>query len=134
MADTHSEADVRLYLLLTGAMLVGKTVRDEVFRRVPIEDIPPLLVELWKAMRSETQDNVKSALASWGVPMNEETSLRSLTRVLQQRALSTYCRSTIGRCEHAKGVDPQNLLTLLDAMRTNIAARMAALEPPKPAA
>lgn len=120
------------WFLLMGAMLASKAARELAVKRLAVEDVPEPLRELWNALKSEQPEGIRAALEGFGVARNGgKSALDELVRTLQEKALADYCRKTMDHVKFAKGVDPENLLTLLDTLATRIRARQAAMETPK---
>lgn len=116
------------WLLLLGAMLGNKSVLGSAVKVFAPDDVPEEFRTLWAALKLQDADSIKTALEKFGVVKNGEGATASLIRCLQERALTNYCQATMRRVEFAKGVSPEQLLTLLDSMTTRIRAKQASME------
>ena len=116
------------WLLLLGAMLGSAAFLKESGAKLSLEDVPQPYKPLWQAMQSGQAEAVRGVLVGWGVEANGEKTLAALLRAVQQRALAEYCRNTVTRAGLAKGVDPDQLLVILETMATRIRAKQDGLE------
>lgn len=120
--------EVGQWSLLLGAMLASKAARELAVKRLSSEDVPEAMRDLWTALKSENADQIRLHLEVYGVPRNGKTAIEELVKTLQEKALAAYCHKTMSSVQFAKGVGPEQLLTLLDTMATKIRTKQAALE------
>lgn len=120
--------DTTQWLLLIGAAIASKQIREDAMKKLANEDAPEALKDLWVALRSEVTADIKGAVEKVaGVPSNGVSVMQSIVTSLQERSLARYCERTVTAARFAKGIDADRLLTMLDSMSTNIRARKAAM-------
>ncbi len=123
-----TDQEERLWLLLAGAMLTSKGVRDEAALKLKPEDAPELIRPLLSAMNTGNGVEVGNALECLGMSQHAGGAVKGLIGSLQQATLARWCNRAMSNVQNAKGVDPDLLLDMLDSLATNIRARKAAMD------
>lgn len=123
------------WLLLLGAILVNRELRDRATRVIADMDVPPEHREFWAAIKSGDGDSGRKAARKYfQLEPTDASCFDALLRTLQQAALASLCKSAADQINHLKGVGPDGMLNILDSLTTKIRAKQAALENTKPPA
>lgn len=121
----------RLWYLLLGAMLAHKPTRDLAMERLSVEDLPARdkpLVDLWQAVTNGDKAGVSAVARAWNVEIWNDGVVASIVRRLQEVSAQEMCNRSLSSVQFAKGLTPEQLLTLLDTTASRIRARQAQIE------
>lgn len=129
MREGEITPDVKQCLILLGAMMVSKQMRDQAVAVLEDNDVAQECRPLWRAIKSGIGADVRGEARKYFLVEEADASCFSaLVRNLQQTALSRFCQESVTRVQIAKGIGPEGLLNILDTMSTRIRAKQAALE------
>lgn len=123
-----NDLDDRLWLILIGAMLASKPVRDDAASKIEPGDTPNELAELWKCIVNGEHEAVRGIFRTWKVDVWADGTLPSLTRHLQKRAMKAFCDKFIDRATLTRLQTPQELRDKFESLLSRLDARIVSIE------
>jgi hypothetical protein len=121
----QNHPDDRLWLLLLGAALVYKPIRDLAAKSLEDKDAPPELRPLWAAIKAGNGDRIREWL---GCEPSGGTVMESVLRKVQERALSDFCKLALDHVKFSKGLTGEQVIDILDNLRSKIVHKQTCLE------
>lgn len=122
--------DNQQWLLLLGAIMVNKDLRNRATQVLADSDAPIEHRELWKAIKAGDGGQVRTAAAKSYFPLeaSDKTCFDALLRNLQHASLRGVIKLAADQISTMKGVDADGMLHILESLSTKIRAKQAALE------
>jgi hypothetical protein len=127
-AAVTNDLDDRLWLILIGAMLSSKPVRDDAASKIKLDDPPQDLAELWKCLTNGEHEGVRGVMRAWKVDVQADGTLPSIVRHLQKRSMKAFVEKTIRRAEMTSLQTPYELRDKFLSLLGHLDARIVSME------
>lgn len=123
-----TDAPRKLWYIALGSMLASRDVRESASGKVPPEDVPKEVAELWRCVTGGDGQGVRRLFRGLGVDVSADGVLPSLLRHLQEQAMGELCQRLIARAEVTRLQSPEELRDKFVKMASLMDSRIADLE------
>lgn len=127
----NGDNNQRLWLILIGAMLASKQVREDATGKLLPDEAPDELVDLWNQITEGHQEEVRQIFRGWKVDVWADGVLPSITRHLQEHSAAKFCERLIARAQVTRLQTPEELRDKFVKMASALESRCAVLDKSK---